>query len=133
MHLQLCFLLCDCVFAIYIFFFLMMRLPPRSTRTDTLFPSTTLFRSLVSEDGALMISGDQVLPSISSNVSVYASEPLADPLGDWLASIERFKKLPPDMFVLPAHNLPFYGLHARLSQLEEDHLTKLERDRKSVV
>src|SRR3546814_4911401 len=74
-----------------------------------------------------MISGDQVLPRISSNVSVYAAEPLADPLGDWLASIERFKKLPPDMFVLPAHNLPFYGLHERLSQLEEDHLTKLER------
>src|SRR3546814_4420763 len=82
---------------------------------------------LVSEDGTLMISGDQVLPRISSNVSVYAAEPLADPLGDWLASIERFKKLPPDMFVLPAHNLPFYGLHERLSQLEEDHLTKLER------
>src|SRR3546814_2542598 len=28
------------------FFFLMIRLPPRSTRTDTLFPYTTLFRSL---------------------------------------------------------------------------------------
>src|SRR3546814_19083596 len=27
------------------FFFLMIRLPPRSTRTDTLFPYTTLFRS----------------------------------------------------------------------------------------
>lgn len=81
---------------------------------------------LVSEDGTLMISGDQVLPRISSNVSVYAAEPLADPLGDWLASIERFKKLPPDMLVLPAHNLPFYGLHERLSQLEEDHLAKLE-------
>src|SRR3546814_17810237 len=30
---------------IYYFFFLMIRLPPRSTRTDTLFPYTTLFRS----------------------------------------------------------------------------------------
>src|SRR3546814_10927936 len=29
-----------------IFFFLMIRRPPRSTRTDTLFPYTTLFRSL---------------------------------------------------------------------------------------
>src|SRR3546814_1468210 len=29
----------------YCFFFLMIRLPPRSTRTDTLFPYTTLFRS----------------------------------------------------------------------------------------
>src|SRR3546814_14095819 len=33
-------LLCD-----FIFFFLMIRRPPRSTRTDTLFPYTTLFRS----------------------------------------------------------------------------------------
>src|SRR3546814_14261369 len=33
---------CECV---YIFFFLMIRRPPRSTRTDTLFPYTTLFRS----------------------------------------------------------------------------------------
>src|SRR3546814_1069852 len=34
---------------IYFFFFLMIRRPPRSTRTDTLFPYTTLFRSLVGE------------------------------------------------------------------------------------
>src|SRR3546814_19164563 len=31
---------------IHIFFFLMIRRPPRSTRTDTLFPDTTLFRSV---------------------------------------------------------------------------------------
>src|SRR3546814_8408740 len=30
---------------LYFFFFLMIRRPPRSTRTDTLFPYTTLFRS----------------------------------------------------------------------------------------
>src|SRR3546814_9725954 len=34
-----------CVFCILLFFFLMIRRPPRSTRTDTLFPYTTLFRS----------------------------------------------------------------------------------------
>src|SRR3546814_3117415 len=33
------------------FFFLMIRRPPRSTRTDTLFPYTTLFRSLQSSFG----------------------------------------------------------------------------------
>src|SRR3546814_17271303 len=33
------------------FFFLMIRRPPRSTRTDTLFPYTTLFRSFVDIDG----------------------------------------------------------------------------------
>src|SRR3546814_14868937 len=31
---------------LYIFFFFMLRRPPRSTRTDTLFPYTTLFRSI---------------------------------------------------------------------------------------
>src|SRR3546814_3605084 len=34
---------------IVVFFFLMIRRPPRSTRTDTLFPYTTLFRSVVDE------------------------------------------------------------------------------------
>src|SRR3546814_14786286 len=34
-----------CSYFLYIFFFLMILRPPRSTRTDTLFPYTTLFRS----------------------------------------------------------------------------------------
>src|SRR3546814_17142350 len=34
-----------CAFVSFVFFFLMIRRPPRSTRTDTLFPYTTLFRS----------------------------------------------------------------------------------------
>src|SRR3546814_15523790 len=38
---------CDCLlcYSIFFVFFLMIRRPPRSTRTDTLFPYTTLFRS----------------------------------------------------------------------------------------
>src|SRR3546814_14295923 len=38
-------LVCCVTVLIYLFFFLMIRRPPRSTRTDTLFPYTTLFRS----------------------------------------------------------------------------------------
>src|SRR3546814_20439327 len=38
------------IFLFYLFFFLMIRRPPRSTRTDTLFPYTTLFRSPNWED-----------------------------------------------------------------------------------
>src|SRR3546814_2201973 len=34
-------------FTVVVLFFLMIRRPPRSTRTDTLFPYTTLFRSLL--------------------------------------------------------------------------------------
>src|SRR3546814_17820070 len=39
-------LLCSIYHIIFVFFFLMIRRPPRSTRTDTLFPYTTLFRSI---------------------------------------------------------------------------------------
>lgn len=63
---------------------------------------------------AVMISGDQVLPRISSNVSVYPDEPEANPLADWLASIAALSHRVPDAaLVLPSHNEPFRGLHAR--------------------
>ncbi len=75
----------------------------------------------------LMISGDQVLPRITSNVSVYPTEPHADPLGDWLDSIEDLRNLDADLLVLPAHNWPFTGLHTRLDQLRDDHLDKLAK------
>jgi len=81
-------------------------------------------------DMKLLISGDQVLPRISSNVSVYPTEPDADPLLDWLTSLAALKELvPDDVLVLPAHNSPFYGLHTRLDQLIDGHersLAKLE-------
>ena len=74
-----------------------------------------------------MISGDQVLPRITSNVSVFPTEPLANPLGDWLDSIANLRALPEDLLVLPAHNEPFRGLHVRLDQLDADHGDKLAR------
>ncbi len=81
---------------------------------------------LVSDDG-IMISGDQVLPRITSNVSVYPTEPFADPLGDWLDSIETLRGIDPAVLVLPAHNEPFTGLHTRLDQLRDDHVDKLAK------
>ncbi|MFN3592829.1 MAG: MBL fold metallo-hydrolase [Thermaurantiacus sp.] len=77
-------------------------------------------------DEAILISGDQVLPRITSNVSVYPTEPEADPLGDWLDSIDHLRALAPHALVLPAHNEPFIGLHARLDQLAADHGRKLD-------
>ena len=82
---------------------------------------------LIDTTGKLMIAGDQVLPRITSNVSVSIVEPLGDPLGDWLASIEKFRALPDDLLVLPAHGVPFYGLHARLDRLEQGHRDSLDR------
>jgi glyoxylase-like metal-dependent hydrolase (beta-lactamase superfamily II) len=81
---------------------------------------------LVDEAGGLMISGDQVLPRITSNVSLNLSEPEADPLGEWLASIAKLKTLPDDLLVLPSHGEPFTGLHARLDALADGHADRLD-------
>jgi glyoxylase-like metal-dependent hydrolase (beta-lactamase superfamily II) len=79
-------------------------------------------------DLKLLISGDQVLPRISSNVSVFPTEPDGDPLRDWLESLARIKaKVPDDVLVLPAHNDPFIGLHARLDHLIAGHERGLTR------
>lgn len=69
----------------------------------------------------VLISGDQILPVITSNVSVHPTEPDANPLKDWMESHDRLLKLPPDLLVLPAHNLPFYGVRERLRQLIDHH------------
>jgi len=81
---------------------------------------------LVDDAGKLMIAGDQVLPRITSNVSLNLSEPEADPLGEWLASIAKLKLLPDDLLVLPAHGEPFTGLHARLDALASGHHDRLD-------
>lgn len=81
---------------------------------------------LIDDAGALMIAGDQVLPKITSNVSLNLTEPLADPLGDWLASIAKLKALPDDLFVLPSHGEPFRGLHARLDAIDHGHRDRLD-------
>ena len=79
-------------------------------------------------DLKLLISGDQVLPRISSNVSVFPTEPDADPLEDWMGSLEKLKReVPNDVLVLPAHNEPFRGLHARLDYLASSQVSALER------
>lgn len=83
---------------------------------------------LVDETNGVMISGDQVLPRISSNVSVNFTEPHADPLREWLDSIDKLLgALPADLLVCPAHGEPFYGLHTRLNALKREHLDRLER------
>jgi glyoxylase-like metal-dependent hydrolase (beta-lactamase superfamily II) len=84
--------------------------------------------SLYCRDLKLMISGDQVLPKISSNVSVFPTEPDADPLTDWITSLAAIKaRVPDDVLVLPAHNDPFHGLHARIDHLIGGHERGLAR------
>lgn len=70
----------------------------------------------------VVISGDQILPSISSNVSVWPTEPLANPLQDWLDSCRRLsQRFPEDVLVLPAHGRPFRNVGLRLQQLIDEH------------
>jgi glyoxylase-like metal-dependent hydrolase (beta-lactamase superfamily II) len=83
---------------------------------------------LYSAGRKLLISGDQVLPKISSNVSVHPMEPEANPMADWFASLERLQqRIPDDVLVLPAHNDCFHGLHVRIAQLRQGQEAAFER------
>ena len=89
---------------------------------------------LLCEDLDLLISGDQVLPRISSNVSVFPTEPDADPLADWLTSLAQLRAaLGDQLLVLPAHGEPFRGLHARIDRLIGGHQIGLTRLRRSLA
>ena len=77
---------------------------------------------------ALVLGGDQLLPSISPNLGVYATEPAADPVTEWIEScthLAHYAKA--DHLVLPGHKLPFTGLPDRLRQLIENHHGALSR------
>lgn len=80
------------------------------------------------ETGTL-IAGDQVLPRISTNISVWDDEPDADPLGDFLGSLDKLAKLPLDTLVLPSHGLPFRGLRDRVAALKAHHADRLAEAR----
>jgi glyoxylase-like metal-dependent hydrolase (beta-lactamase superfamily II) len=81
---------------------------------------------LYSAESNVLLAGDQLLPTISSNVSVWPTEPDGDPLRDWLASLRDMQnRLPEDVLVLPAHGKPFRGAHVRLQQLIDEHEQKL--------
>ena len=73
----------------------------------------------------LLISGDMVLPRISTNISVYDVEPEGNPLPLYLDSLAALRSLPPQTMVLPSHGLPFIGLHTRIDQLQRHHEERL--------
>lgn len=73
----------------------------------------------------VLISGDMLLPRISTNVSVWPIEPEGDPLRLFLRSIDRFSTLPAGVLVLPSHGLPFRGAHSRVAALHRHHEERL--------
>jgi glyoxylase-like metal-dependent hydrolase (beta-lactamase superfamily II) len=74
----------------------------------------------------VLISGDQILPRISSNISLWYTEPDGDPLRHYFESFDKFRHLPEDVLVLPSHNYPFRGMHARLDDLRDHHQVRLD-------
>ena len=81
--------------------------------------------ALYCEELGVLISGDMVLPRISTNVSVWANEPEGNPLALFLDSISRYAELPATTLILPSHGLPFRGLRERIAQLQEHHRLRL--------
>ena len=75
----------------------------------------------------VLIAGDQILPRISPNISVQTQEPDGDPLARYLASLKKLRAaLPPNILVLPSHNLPFYGVHERIDELAAHHAARCD-------
>lgn len=81
--------------------------------------------SLYCDDIRVLISGDMLLPRISTNVSVFNFEPQANPLPLYLNSLNEYDDLPEDTLVLPSHGHPFKGIHERISQQHEHHKERL--------
>jgi glyoxylase-like metal-dependent hydrolase (beta-lactamase superfamily II) len=81
--------------------------------------------------GEVLISGDQVLPTISPNVSVISGRPEGDPLRDFLDSLQRLTRCSAATLVLPSHGRPFRGLHHRIETVRAHHLQQLGALRKA--
>lgn len=82
--------------------------------------------SLYCAELGVLISGDMLLPKISTNISVFAVTPLADSLADYLQSIDSYLDLPADTLVLPSHGLPFKGIADRVRALHDHHQERLQ-------
>ena len=81
--------------------------------------------ALAAPDARLLISGDMLLPRITTNVAVWPGEPDGDPLARFLASLQAFEDLPGDTLVLPSHGPPFRGIAARVARLRAHHAERL--------
>ena len=75
----------------------------------------------------ILISGDQVLPRITTNVGVWGNQPDANPLAQFLTSLGKLAELPGDALVLPSHDRVFVGVHPRIAQLHAHHAERLAR------
>ena len=101
----------------------------RQWRVITGFGHSTEHCALYCDTLKLMISGDMVLPRISTNISVSDLEPEGNALALYLESLGRYEELPADTMTLPSHGKPFRGLHTRITQLRDHHVARLQEVR----
>jgi glyoxylase-like metal-dependent hydrolase (beta-lactamase superfamily II) len=89
--------------------------------------------ALACESSELLISGDMLLPKISTNVSVWPNEPEGDPVARFLDSLRAFEALSPATLVLPSHGPPFRGIAARVARLRAHHAERLDELHRAIV
>ena len=102
-----------------------IRIGQRDWRIITAFGHAPEHATLYSTSDNLLISGDQVLPRITTNVGVWGNQPEANPLKLFLDGMGKFAALPEDTLVLPSHDRVFTGLHARIAELRAHHAKRL--------
>ena len=79
-------------------------------------------------DDRILFAADQIMLSITPNVSVSPRNPTGDVLGLFLASLERMGGLfEDDVLVLPGHHRPFHGLRGRVREVTQHHDDRLAR------
>ena len=76
----------------------------------------------------IVLAGDQIISSISPNLGVYATEPNANPVKEWIDTCHKLSAFASDKHLtLSGHKLPFTGLKFRLKQMVENHELALNR------
>jgi glyoxylase-like metal-dependent hydrolase (beta-lactamase superfamily II) len=103
-----------------------LRIGPHLWRLDAGYGHAPEHISLYCEALNLIISGDMLLPRISTNISVWDMEPESNPLPLFLDSLGVYTNLPDDVLVLPSHGKPFRGAHERVKQLRDHHAERLD-------
>jgi glyoxylase-like metal-dependent hydrolase (beta-lactamase superfamily II) len=97
----------------------------RQWRVTTVFGHAPEHATLYSPQDHILISGDQVLPRITTNVGVWGNQPEANPLKLFLDGMAKVADMPDATTVLPSHDRVFTGLHDRVAELRNHHDKRL--------
>ena len=82
--------------------------------------------SLYSKDRKILIAGDHILPKITPNIPMPFQQICANPIADYINSLNTFRDIGNDVMILPSHRLPFKGIGIRIDQLIEHHRERLD-------